>query len=155
MLYYIINASITVGNRGDARQDTGRGLRNRRAFEFFRGVRIVRPRGASRRATVTLGIFAILFQAMLFAWHDHAHPRSSRAASAVVALAAATDQEMPAPAEDACQICFALSHHGAAPVDLFAAAPPDHLPVLTTRATAVTASLASYLLFRSRAPPWA
>ena len=62
---------------------------------------------------------------------------------------------MPAAAENACQICFALSHHGAAPVDLFAAAPPDHLPVLTTRATAVTASLASYLLFRSRAPPWA
>jgi hypothetical protein len=31
--------------------------------------------------------------------------------------------------------------------------PPDHLPVLTARATAVTAPLASYLLFRSRAPP--
>ena len=60
---------------------------------------------------------------------------------------------MPAPAEDACQICFALSHYGAVPVDLFAAAPPDHLPVLTARATAVTAPLPSYLLFPSRAPP--
>jgi len=90
---------------------------------------------------------------MLFAWHDHAHPHSSRSASAVVALAAATDQEMPAPAEDTCQICFALSHHGAVPVDLFAAAPPDHFPLLTARATAVTAPLASFLLFRSRAPP--
>jgi hypothetical protein len=113
----------------------------------------VRPRGASRRAIAILGIFAILFQAMLFAWHVHAHPRSSRAASAVVALAAASDQEMPAAAEDACQICFALRHHGAVPVDLYAAAPPDHSPVLTAQATAVTAPLASYLLFRSRAPP--
>jgi hypothetical protein len=89
---------------------------------------------------------------MLFAGHDHAHPRFSRATSAVVTLAA-TDQEMPASAEDACQICFALSHHGAVPVDLYAAAPPDHLPVLTARATAVTPPLASFLLFRSRAPP--
>jgi hypothetical protein len=89
---------------------------------------------------------------MLFAWHVHAHPRSSRAASAVVALAA-SDQEMPAAAEDACQICFALSHYGAVPVALVAQAPPDHLPMQAARATAVTAPLASYLLFRSRAPP--
>jgi hypothetical protein len=124
---------------------------NRRAFELFRGVRIVRPRGASRRATAILGIFVILLQAMLFAWHDHAHPLSSRAASAVVA--ASGGDQMPAPAEDACQICFALSHYGAVPVALVAPAPPDHLPMQAARATAVTAPLASYLLFRSRAPP--
>ena len=112
----------------------------------------MRPRGVSRRAIAILGIFAILYQAMLFAWHVHAQPRSSRAASAVVALAATSDQEMPA-AEDACQICFALSHHRAVPVDLYTATPPNHLPVLTAQATAVTAPLASYLLFRSRAPP--
>jgi hypothetical protein len=88
---------------------------------------------------------------MLFAWHNHAHPRSSQAAAAVVALAPATDQEMPASAEDACQICFALSHHGAIPVDSFAAAAPDHLPAPTARATAVARPLPSYLLFRSRA----
>jgi len=98
-----------------------------------------------------LGIFAILFQAMLFAWHDHVRPRSSRAASEIVT--ASGGDQMPASAEDACKICFALSHHGAVPVDLYAAAPPDHLPVLTARATAVTAPLASFLLFRSRAPP--
>jgi len=90
---------------------------------------------------------------MLCAWHHHAHPILCRGADAVVALAASGGDQMPPSTDDDCQICFALSHHGAVPIDLYAATPPDHLPVLTAQATAVTAPLASYLLFRSRAPP--
>jgi hypothetical protein len=57
--------------------------------------------------------------------------------------------------DDDCPFCFALNHHSAAPVEFFAAAPPDHSPLQSPPATAVTRPLASYLLFRSRAPPQA
>jgi hypothetical protein len=122
-------------------------------LNFFAEIRIPRPCWALRRTTALLGIFAILLQAMLFAWHHHAHPLSSPGAPAVVAAAAATGDQIPASADDECQICFALTHHGAVPVDLFTPAPADHLPVLTPSAAAVAGPLAPYLLFRSRAPP--
>jgi hypothetical protein len=106
----------------------------------------------SRRRTALLGIFAIFFQAMLCAWHHHAHPFTLRSASGAVALAADGDQ-VPAWADDNCQFCFAISHHGAAPVDFFAPAPPGHSLAQGAQATPVTRPLAPYLLFRSRAPP--
>jgi hypothetical protein len=120
---------------------------------FSAGVRIVRPGWAPRRATAILAIFAISFQAILCAWHHHAYPLSLRAAGAVVAVAAATGEQLPASADENCQICFALSHQGAVPVDFFAPSPPDHPPAPPASAAAVTVPLASYLLFRSRAPP--
>jgi hypothetical protein len=106
----------------------------------------------SRRRTVLLGIFAILFQAMLCAWHHHAHPFTLRSAPAAVALAA-DDDEVPVSADDNCQFCFAISHHSAAPVDFFAPAPPGHSLAQEAQATPVICPLAPYLLFRSRAPP--
>ena len=107
----------------------------------------------SRRKTALLGVFAIFFQAMLCAWHHHAYPLSPRSTPAVVALTTANDDHGPASADDDCQFCFALSHHSAAPVDFFAPPLPGHLPAREIQATAVTRLLASYLLFRSRAPP--
>jgi hypothetical protein len=107
----------------------------------------------SRRRTAFLGIFAILFQAMLCAWHHHAHPFTLRNAPAAVALAAPNGDQVPASADDNCQFCFAISHHSAAPVNFFAPASPGHLLALKAEATPVTRPLAPYLLFWSRAPP--
>ena len=76
---------------------------------------------APRRGVAFLGIFAMLLQAVLFAWHNHPLPFSPRGAPAALAAAG---HEAPGLADDDCPICFALSHHGAAPVDFFAAPPP-------------------------------
>jgi hypothetical protein len=62
---------------------------------------------------------------------------------------------MPALADPDCEICFALSHHGAVPVDLFLANRPLHAPLSRSRLAAVDTSPAPYILFRSRAPPLA
>ena len=45
--------------------------------------------------------------------------------SASPTLAAPASPAMPAAADHDCQICFALGHHGAVPVHLFAATPPE------------------------------
>jgi hypothetical protein len=62
---------------------------------------------------------------------------------------------MPTLADHDCEICFALSHHGAVPVDLFLANRPLHAPPPRSRLAAVDTSPARYILFRSRAPPLA
>jgi hypothetical protein len=106
-----------------------------------------------RRGAALLGIFAILLQAALFAWHHHPLRLSSRGDAVVLAAAPASGQPAPVLTDDDCQICFALSHHSAAPVD-FVGGPMSgplrlHLPPVET----VWAPLRSYVLFRSRAPP--
>jgi len=116
-------------------------------------VRIGRAWWDPRRAIALLGVFAILLQAILCAWHHHAHPPIWRGASAAVAAAAATGDQIPASADEDCQFCFALSHHSAAPVEFFATPLPDQSPLPAAPAMAVTHPVASYLLFRSRAPP--
>lgn len=118
------------------------------------GVRIGRARRLPRRAAALVGILAVLFQAVLSAWHHHHAPLlHSRAASGVTTLVAPTSPFMPLLADHDCQICFTLSHHGAVPVDFFAAKLSEEAPLHQTRIAAVVAPLAPYLLFRSRAPP--
>jgi hypothetical protein len=117
------------------------------------GVRSGRARQRRRRAGALVGTFAILLQAVLFAWHNH--PASFRSAGAATTLAAPTSPVMPALADHDCEICFALSHHGAVPIDLFVANPPVHAPLTRSRLAAVDTSPAPYILFRSRAPPLA
>ena len=103
-----------------------------------------------RRRAAFLGIFAILLQAGLFGWHHHPLPLSVRGAPTIVAPAGPST---PVLTDDDCQICFALSHQAASPVDFVAASVsgpvPLHLPAIET----VWAPLPSYVLFRSRAPP--
>jgi hypothetical protein len=60
---------------------------------------------------------------------------------------------MPALADDDCEICFAVSHHGAVPVDFYAAKLPENSPLPQTRIAAVEVPPTPYSLFRSRAPP--
>jgi hypothetical protein len=82
---------------------------------------------APRRGVALLGAFAILLQALLFGWHHHSPPLSSRGAPAVLAAHTSGGDPTPVQADDNCQICFALSHHGAAAVDFLAA--PVSAPV--------------------------
>jgi hypothetical protein len=121
------------------------------ALSFFSGDRIGKRLYEPRRITAIIGSFAILVQAMLFAWHHHPLPFSPRGAPAVAV--AQTGPELPALADHDCQICLALSHYGAVPVDFFTARPPEDVPLHHARMAAVDSPPAPYLLFRSRAPP--
>jgi hypothetical protein len=119
------------------------------------GVRLGRARQRRRRGCALVGTFAILLQAVLFAWHHHAASFHLRSAGAVTTVVAPAAPVMPALADHDCEICFALNHHGAVPVDLFLATPPEHAPLLRSRLAAVETSPAPYILFQSRAPPLA
>jgi hypothetical protein len=68
---------------------------------------------------------------------------------------APTSPATPALADHDCEICFALGHHGAVPVDLFVANPPAHALQCRSRLAAVDTSPTPYILFQSRAPPLA
>ena len=105
---------------------------------------------APRRGAAFFAIFAILLQAALFGWHHHPLPLSSRGAAIV---SAPVGPSMPVLADDDCQICFALSHHTATPVNLLAAPVPGPVPLHLPAIEAVWVSVRSYVLFRSRAPP--
>jgi hypothetical protein len=118
------------------------------------GIRLGRAR-QRRRGGALVGIFAILFQTVLFAWHHHPAPFHVRSAGAVTTLAAPTTPAMPALADHECEICFAISHHGAVPVSFLAAKPPEHATLHRSRLVAVETSSALYILFQSRAPPLA
>jgi len=98
-------------------------------------------------------VFALLFQAMLFAWHSHPLPVSPRDAPLAVSASPATGHEVPVLDDDDCQICFALSHHSAAPIDFILPPPPCESSSPAPRAEENLASVARYLHFRSRAPP--
>ena len=118
------------------------------------GVRTDKPWGpAPRCGGALLGVFAILLQAVLFAWHHHPLPFSSMGAPALLAVAPANAPEAPGRVHDDCQICFALGHNSAAPVGFAAEPPPTHAAMSPTALGAVVAPGTPYLLFRSRAPP--
>jgi hypothetical protein len=70
-------------------------------------------------------------------------------------MAAPASPVMPASADHDCEICVALNHRGAVPVDLFLANWPLHGPLPRSRLAAVDTSPAPYILFQSRAPPLA
>jgi len=107
-----------------------------------------------RRGAALLSVFAILLQAVLFAWHNHPLPLYPRNADTVVAAVPATGPEAPGRIDTDCQICFALAHHSAAsPADFTAVSPARHLLLQLAAIEAALAAAASYLLFRSRAPP--
>jgi len=117
------------------------------------GGRIGRAWRTPRQAAALVGILATLFQAVLFAWHHHPLPFYARATTAVTTLAAPTVPVTPASADHDCEICFAISHHGTVPVDIYAAKPPENAPLPQTQMATVEAPLTPYSLFRSRAPP--
>jgi len=109
--------------------------------------------GWQRRAAARGGILAILLQAFLFAWHHHAPPFHANTGSAAASKAIPASPVLPGCDDHDCQICFTLGHHGAVPVDFFAADPPEQTLLHETCVATVDTPLAPYLLFRSRAPP--
>lgn len=113
---------------------------------------LARTTQAAGRAPAWLGLFAILFQAILFGWHHHPLPLSSRGTSVVVSSAQQGNGD-PDADFDHCQICFALTHHNAAPVDSVPATPIGHLVTPLAIARPIVAARSPYLLFHSRAPP--
>jgi len=115
-------------------------------FSFFS-----RSRHRPRRFTALVAVFAVIFQALLFAWHHHELPFASRGAPVVVA--AATGWAAPALADRDCPICSAVAHHGAVPVELFATLLPEGSVLRQIPPRAPADLRTPYLLFRSRAPP--
>jgi hypothetical protein len=105
------------------------------------------------RASVAVAIFAMLLQAIVFAWHHHALSFASRQ-SPIVASVATTGPDAPLSADHECRICSAIGHHhGAFPVDVVATGQPEGEPVKRLRAGTVSVALLSYFLFQPRAPP--
>jgi hypothetical protein len=80
------------------------------------------------RGVTLLSVFAILLQAALVGWHHHPIPLGSRGAPGVLTLGPPASHSTPALKDDDCQICFALSHHSAAPGDFYAAPMPPPAP---------------------------
>jgi hypothetical protein len=76
----------------------------------------------ARRRVARLAIFAVLFQAMLFGWHHHSLPAMARSTDPAVTLHNGGLPLSPASAEDSCEICIALHHLSASPLDC--AVPP-------------------------------
>ena len=118
-------------------------------------MRIKRPSQTRRRVAALLGVVALLFQAILSAWHHHTPRLPQHGLSVVGSIGVANRDPVQQSADDDCQICLTLSHYTAVAVDFFAAPSADHeaLPLLS--AAAITLLDSSYLLFRSRARPWA
>ncbi|MBV8589011.1 MAG: hypothetical protein JO212_02930 [Acetobacteraceae bacterium] len=116
------------------------------------GLRFFAPGQRGMRWITALAAgFSIVLQALVFAWHQHDLPFASRGATVIAVAASAS--EIPFSAEHDCPICFAIAHHGAVLVELFASPPPSGR-VLQQRLPATLGDPAApYLLFRSRAPP--
>jgi hypothetical protein len=103
--------------------------------------------------TAFLGIFAILFQAVLFAWHHHTIVLPAQNTTAAGSQVVVSSDHFPAAADDDCALCFALAHHNVTPVDFFAAPLGIRASQPQLLVAAASCPLPSYLLFRSRAPP--
>jgi hypothetical protein len=108
-------------------------------------------RRASQRRVALLGVFTILFHALLFGWHHHPLPLSAHSAQPTIGLAKAAPLS-PATAEDGCEICVALHHLSAAPGEFFAAILPGAATPVPPLPSLVFAA-ANYRLACARGPP--
>jgi len=109
---------------------------------------VSRRRG--RRVAARLGLFALLFQAILFGWHHHELNLAGRLPASIVENPAATPQI--ADDEDGCEICQILHHLTAATVDAATATTPLAVSLGSIAGDAAFVR-ATALAFRARAPP--
>ena len=112
------------------------------------------PQRAFRRRRVALiGALAVLFQAVLFGWHNHPVPLAGRGPLPSVVAANGAAPLSPADAEDGCEICAALHHLSVSPIE-FALLP---MPTSDGSAPSVPARVLSVRTcqrgFHARAPP--
>jgi hypothetical protein len=111
------------------------------------------PRRDGQKLAARLGLFAVLFQAILFGWHHHDLIVAGRLPVPIVEKAPVTPQVVDD--EDGCEICQVLHHLTAAPVDAVSTAPPLTLAVATAAPETVFAVRGLPAGFRARAPPLA
>ena len=99
-----------------------------------------------------LGLFAVLFQAILFGWHHHDLVFAGRLTHAVVSIPEG-NASPPDADSDGCEICQTLHHQSATtPESLFAPAPPP-LAASPEPLDVEFIPAAVALAFRARAPP--
>jgi len=106
---------------------------------------------AVRGVAVRLGLFAVLFQAILFGWHHHDLNFAGQLPAPIVEKPAVAPQV--ADDADGCEICQVLHHLTAAPVDIVTARPPLALAGCSFAGDAAFAGSGPSLAFRARAPP--
>jgi hypothetical protein len=110
--------------------------------------------GNGRQLLALLGLFAVLFQAMLFGWHSHPVPVPVRSHDpAGISLAQPGSPMSPLTADDDCEICAALHHHAAAPLAFAALSPPPLSVVATVLPAAPIRGGGTAQGFHARAPP--
>jgi hypothetical protein len=109
------------------------------------------PRSTAQRLATRLGLFAMLFQAILFGWHHHDLPVAGRLPAPI--LENPTIAPQLAVDEDGCEICQVLHHLTAAPVDIVAVPPPLAVNAISVPGVAAFAARTPALAFRARAPP--
>jgi hypothetical protein len=108
---------------------------------------------AGHRSAALLGLFAVLFQAVLFGWHHHDLVFSGGEPHAFVRDTGSPTQ--PADDEEGCEICQVLHHQTASAGDDIVAPVPGPA---ASPSIAVDPAFAVYplaLAFHARAPPLA
>lgn len=112
---------------------------------------MIRGRGAARRLSASLGLFAVLFQALLFGWHHHDPVRAGHLPAPIVANRITPPQAVDD--EDGCEICQVLHHLTAAPFDLAAMRPSPAPALISDTGGAAFVGRPHAIGFFSRAPP--
>jgi hypothetical protein len=110
-------------------------------------------RRAPQRPGIVLAVFAVLFQAILFGWHHHELYVPTRDMPPVVVHHDGGRSAPSADDDDACDICTALHHQSASPVEIVAL--PPYRPPVSAPAPAEggLVGLSYPAAFQSRAPP--
>jgi hypothetical protein len=117
----------------------------------MRRQRAMMRRTAAGKLAARLGVFAILFQAVLFGWHHHDLAFGSRHQSPVIHNSTAATH--PVDDEDGCEICQVLHHQTAAASNAIVTPLPGLTvsPSIAADPAFIARTLA--LAFRARAPP--
>src|SRR5580658_7421028 len=112
-----------------------------------------RTRSPMHSLATRLGVFAVLFQAILFGWHHHDLDFAGRLPVPVAENPAAAPQI--ADDEDGCEICQVLHHLTAATVDIAGTPPSLAIAAVSASGDITFAVRTPALAFRARAPPLA
>ena len=109
------------------------------------------PRRHEKSFAARLGLFAMLFQAILFGWHHHDVIVAGRLSVPIVEKAPTAPQVVDD--EDGCEICQVLHHLTAAPVDVAGVSPPVAITVAAAVPETAFAVRGALTGFHARAPP--
>jgi hypothetical protein len=109
---------------------------------------------ASRsRPVALLGIFVMLFQALLFGWHHHDLAFAARGAPPALSAPASGNIDTPATDADECEICIALHHQAAAALAFMVPPVPADPASVVYRSDLAVRGRGADPAFQARAPP--